>query len=327
MGGTNPEVRQNVGGALTSSSGTLVKLDYPLQFDHADDAVVATVMTAADGDTAATSSTSVPYTHAISETVDLDTITWHAHMKASDTTAVTKEAKDFDRRYYGGMVGSASISAEEGGMLMMSWDTVDFQGMVHNQQTSSNGSIAVPFHAAMQTVTSTLVDEPTTEPYYFSQGEISMFGVTIARLRSFNIGINNNTESRYYITNRMGRKRGPSEVREGRREYSMSATIALPDAVSASTAQRTLFNELLLEGNYNAGVKGFDITLTFTRGSNDTLTITIPPATATSGGDAQGAFIRSVPHNITTDGVLQADVDIIFRSLKIDIADNEHYYP
>ena len=318
---TTSEIRKHVG----SGSTTALQLDYPLQFDHADDEYVFAVLTADGGDTVATTQ-SIPYTHAITETVDLDTLTWHAHMRASDEDS----DKDFDRRYYGGKVGNASISAEEGGMLSMSWNTVDFLGMIHNQIAATipgGGATLTPFYGAMQPIVSSDVDEPTTEPYYFSQGEVSMFGITIARLRSFDISINNNTESRYYISKRMGRKKGPSEIREGRREYSMSATLALPDADASTTAQRTLFNELLLEGDYGSGKTGFDISLVFTRGTNDTITITIPTSAAAVGGDSQGAFIRSAPHNISTEGVLQADVDILFRGLKIDVQDNAHYYP
>ncbi len=50
-------------------------------------------------------------------------------MKDSTETAT----KNFDRRYVGGMIGSSTISAEEGGMLTMSWDSVNFLNMVHNQ--------------------------------------------------------------------------------------------------------------------------------------------------------------------------------------------------
>ncbi len=64
-----------------------------------------------------------------------------------------------------------------------------------------------------------------------------MFGQEIARIRSFNISISNATEPRYYISGRYGRNRGPSEIREGRKSYSMSCTLALPDTV-ASTANR-----------------------------------------------------------------------------------------
>ena len=289
-----------------------LKLQYPLQFAHAH------------GDNVREVDSSLSYyQHTITETVDLDSLSLHAHMRASDELAT----RDFDRRYYGGKIGSASISGEEGGMLSMSWDGMSFLGMLHNQQTNSNGSVTVPFYSLMKTIDSGDVVHPTSEPYYFSQGDLTMFGQTIARVRSFEISINNNLEENFYISKQLGRKRGPLEIREGRREYSMSATIALPDAGVASTAARTLFNELLLEGDYGTKT-GFAISLVFTRGTKDTITITIPDdGTAAAGGDNQGAFLRSAPHNIGTDNPFQVDADILFRSMKIVVEDTESYYP
>ena len=308
--GTNSEVRQ----VLSDASDTF-KLDYPLQFDHADNAVVNEV------------SASPTYTHAIREASDLDSVTWHAHMRASDEDAT----KDFDRRYYGGKIGSASITGEEGGLVTMSWDGVNFLGMITNQQYNSAFSTSTnhPFYSLMKKIDSDDVNFPTTDPYYFSQGEVSMFGQTIARLRSFTLAISNGEEPRYYIQKQMGRRRGPVEIKENRREYSMSASIALPDALaSTSNAARTLFTEMLLEGDYGSGKAGFNITLTFTRGTNDTITITIPDdGSAAVGGNQQGAYIRSAQHDFGTENPFQVDVDILFRNLKIDVVDSEHYYP
>ena len=140
-------------------------------------------------------------------------------------------------------------------------------------------------------------------------------------------------EPRYYISPRHGRHRGPSEFREGRRSYSLSCTIALPDTV-ASTATTVnsaneIFKQLLLEGNYGEGngLKGFAITLTFTRGTNDTITITIPDdGTAATGLNEAGAFILSAPYNITGDPIIQADLDILFRNMKIEIVDSKGVY-
>tara|TARA_R110000824_G_scaffold401764_1_gene615215 strand:- start:25896 stop:27557 length:1662 start_codon:yes stop_codon:yes gene_type:complete len=307
---------------ITAIASTIIHLDYPLQFAHA---------TAGSGTTQVVEIGTAGYTHTILETTDLPSMTWHAHMRSSDETeAITH---DFDRRYFGGKVGSATLSAEEGGMLNMGWDTVPFLGMIHNQNSSTVSSTnnVVPFYSLMQPIRSTDVVQPTTEPYYFSSGTVTMFGTTIARMRSFSLSINNNLESRYYISSRGStRRRGPTEIREARRDYSMSATLALPDTQNQLTSTaRTLFNELLNEGQYGAaGRTGFNITLTFTRGTNDTITITIPDdGTSASGGDQQGAFIRSAPHNITAEGVFQVDVDILFRNLKIEIEDSEHYYP
>ena len=319
---TTSEVRKHIG----SGSTTAIKLDYPLQFDHADDEYVFAVVTSDGGNTVATTQ-SIPYTHAITETVDLDSVTWHAHMRSSDEDS----SKDFDRRYYGGKIGAASISAAEGGMVTMSWDSVNFLGMIHNQKRSSAfGSTDLPFYSLMKTIDSGDVKFPTTDPYYFSQGEVTMFGQTIARIRDFTLSVSNGEEPRYYISKQMGRHRGPTEIKEGRREYSMSATLALPDstvAAETSSPARTLFSELLLEGDYGSGKAGFNVTITFTRGTNDSITITLPDETASTGGNSQGAFIRTAPHNFGSENPFQVDADIVFRNLKIDVQDTEHYYP
>ena len=73
---------------------------------------------------------------------------------------------------------------------------------------------------------------------------------------------------------------------------------------------------------------GFNITLSFTRETGDSITITIPDdGTAEKGGNQQGAFIRTAPHAVTGDNPLQVDADVLFRNLKIDVLDNTHYYP
>jgi len=256
---------------------------------------------------------------------------------------------DFDRRYFGGMIGGATLSADEGGMLNMSWDGVNFQGMVHNQSKGSvQGTEDVPFYTKMHKITGDGVSDirfPTTEPYYFSQGSVTIFGQEIARMRNFSLSIANNEEPRYYIQRRYGRRRGPSEIREQRREYSFSCTLALPDSTGPTEATTRLFNELLWEGDYGVGsgtgMQGFNIVLRFDRGVNDSIVITIPDdytsgneATGAGiGGNNQGAFIRTAPHAVSGDNPLQVDADILFRNLKIDVtvpasaSDLTYYYP
>jgi hypothetical protein len=331
---------------ITALSGTgtntYLTLNYPLQFDHT---------TAGSGTTQVKSfaNDQTYYLHNIFETVDLDTISWNVHMRDSGETA----ANDFDRRYFGGHVGSMTLTADEGGLLTTSWDGINFQDMVHNQKFHSSygsGSTALPGYALMQSIASTDIGVPagdltvtdytakgfpSTDPYYFSQGSLTMFGVDFARLRSFSLSIANNEEPRYYIGGQgkgTRRHRGPTEIRENNREYSMSASIVLPDSTAAATdTARKLFSELLLEGDYGTttpSMSGFAVTLTFTRGSNDTITITIPDdGTAAAGGGEQGAFIRSAPHTISGDNPLQVEADILFRNMKIQIKDSEPFYP
>ena len=336
-----------------------VKLNYPLSFDHATSTAVRECTTAS------------VYTHTIEEAVDLDTVTWHVHMKDSTETAT----KDFDRRYVGGMIGSSTISAEEGGLVSMSWDGVNFLNMMHNQRNqetvaaSSNdlyygASITanMPRFALMQSIDSDDIGEPshkggavndgtgypTTAPYYFSEGTIKFFGQEFARIRSFSLSISNGEEPRYYIGKQGARARGPYEIREGAREYSMSATVALPDAsMTADAAVGTtnfqsgaleLFRQLLLEGDYghNEYKSGFTSTIKFERGANDYIIIDIPgsatgsagtPTTATNQLNKQGMFINVANHGITGDNIFQVDLDMIFRALKITVVDSIPVYP
>ena len=199
----------------------------------------------------------------------------------------------------------------------------------------------MPMFGRLHNITNTQVEYPTTEPYYFSQGEVKFFGTTFARIRNFNLSISNNDEPRHYITPRHGRNRGPSEIVEGRREYTMACTLALPDADATESAtvanSQTLFKELLLEGNYGSTTApsntGFAITLTFIRGAapasgtSDSLTITIPDdGTAAAGVGEAGAYIMSATHNIGTDGPMQVEVDMILRNLKIVVVDGDYLY-
>ena len=106
-------------------------------------------------------------------------------------------------------------------------------------------------------------------------------------------------------------------------------SVALPDSTAANTATTTrLFNELLWEGDYGSGMQGFNITLRFDRGANDYILITIPDDGASAtGGNQQGAFIRTAAHAITGDNPLQVDVDAFFRNMKIEVKDSLYYYP
>ena len=311
--------------------------------------------------------------HYIQETSDLDSFSMHLHMKDSNET----DANDFDRRWIGGKVGSMSIVGEEGGLVTCNWDSIVFLDMIHNQarhasstrlagpraQQVSHAVTAsttpnVPGFAIMHNITSADVVYPTTQPYYFSNGSIKLLGTTganpveFARIRSFTLTVNNNVDPRYYIKNRPGDHRGPAEIKEQRREYSLNCTVALPDTASASATSSdsalSLFKELLLEGRYGAdsGHQGFHIEMTFSRGEiegatgvNDEIVIKIPGRqpgetdlsgysnNATAGIGTQGAFLRGAPHTIMTEAPFQVTCDFVFRNIDIMIRDREPFYP
>jgi hypothetical protein len=337
-------------------STNIAKLNYPLSFDHVVSAYVREQNSA------------TYYDHEIVETVDLDTVTWHVHMQESSETT----AKNFDRRYVGGMIGSMTLSADEGGMLMCSWDSVNFLNMIHNQANQTtvgtndyNGasvSANMPRYGLMQSIDTDDVctakqthnaandgsGYPTTSPYYFSEGTIKFFGQEFARVRGFNLSISNSEEPRYYLGKQGARARGPYEIKEGPRDYSMGVTVALPDAdlnadvAHASASQDSaleLFRQLLLEGDYGGTTAatsraGFTMTLKFERAANDYIIIDIPSSTTagspTAGSNAvnsQGIFINTAPHPIGGDNPYQVNLDLTFRSLNIYIRDQEPFYP
>ena len=291
---------------IVAISTNNIFVDYPFLFEHAADETTDEVI--------------APYTHTITEAVELPGISWQINNKDSSETATN----DWIRRYYGGKIGQATLTAEEGGTLRMSWESAPFLNMDHNQYDHSG--ITAPINKFDATSLAVTVERPSTEPYYFSQGSISMFGVEFARVTNFTININNNLEPRYFI-NSSG-ERTPSAIFEGRREYSMTATVVLPDALASTATTKTLFKELLAEGDYAAGFTGFDIDLVFTRGANDTLTITVPSdGTSAAGGNEQGAFIRSANTSVSTENPASTEVDILFRDLSIVVKDSEPVYP
>ena len=189
---------------------------------------------------------------------------------------------------------------------------------------------------------------PNTQPYYFSEGTIKFFGQEFARIRNFSLSINNNVESRYYVGKQGARARGPFEHHEGARDYSMTATVTLPDAdLDANTAHgaavRTnateLFKQLLLEGDYGGSTAataraGFTMSLRFDRGTSDYIIIDVPtsstagsPTAGSNAVNSQGVFINSAQHGVTGENPLQVDLNMLFRSLKITIVDSVPVYP
>jgi len=319
---TLSEVRKVLARSNPSSVTTTVTLDAPLQFDHADNSIMGRIRPSTSG---------VYYTHSITETVDLDSVSWHLHVRDSSET----DANDFDRRYHGGKIGNISLSAEEGGLLTCGWDGVNFLGMNHNQSSHSGFTGDLPYYTLMQPIRNGNVSAPgtinattTAEPYYFSQGQVKLFGSVIARVRSFSLSINNNEEPRYYLRRTMGRHRGPSEILEQRREYTCSVTLALPDATTNIDTSISIFKELLLEGDYGNGMQGFAIELRFDRGANDSIVISIPDdGVAGVGGNNQGAFINTAPHNITEANPMEVEAEVLFRNLKIEVNDTIAVYP
>jgi hypothetical protein len=153
----------------------------------------------------------------------------------------------------------------------------------------------------------------------FSYGSLTLNGTEFARLRNFRLSIDNALEPKYYVTND-----APSqllyEAREGKRTYRLGCQIDLEDA--------SLYKELLKQGHYTDVYKGFQATMTFTRGTGDTITITTPPSAPACGGNNMGCLIQRAPHNIVTnENLVSTNVDIICRSMSVVVVDSIVEYP
>jgi len=243
------------------------------------------------------------YTHTIAETNVLKGITIQA------TYADTADATPLMRRWYGGKVGGATWSANEGGFLTMSLDRISFVGLYTNLTGETY------YSADVADITPVYV---TTEPYLFSYGTLQLVGTPFARVRSFRLSVDNGLEAKYYVYDDANIPvRHPYEHIEGRRRYSMSCVVDIEDA--------SLYKELIRYGTYT-DFKGFQAIMTFTRGTGDTITFTTPPSAAAAGGDSMGCLISRAPHNIVGDPLVSVGLEILPRSLKIVSVDAVSVY-
>ena len=270
---------------ITNVVTNTLTLDFPLQYAHTTGATCNEVQST--------------YTHTISEASTLLSFTMQHEMFDSTNTS------QLIRRYSGGKVGRASFAATEGEQLRVSLDDMMFCSY------KADGGAGV--------ATASLT-YPTTQPMIFSYGALTLWGTEFARLKNFNIDLSNNLEPKYYLTDDATAYL-PYELREGKREYRIRATIDITDS--------TLFDEMVKYGvNHGAAVdglfKGFDMSMVFTRDTGDTITFTLPPSSATAAGDGQGCFIKSAPHNIVADAQVSVDLEIIARSMKVVVVDSNY---
>jgi hypothetical protein len=220
-------------------------------------------------------------------------------------------ANSLVRRFHGGKVNRMTISANEGGFLTGSVDEMMFSSFSHNATGAQNIShyvadltTGIPAASAVYTC---------DQPWLFSGGSLSLWGTTFARVRNFRISINNACVPKYYITSD-GHAQLPYEIREGKRDYSMSCTIDIEDS--------SIYAELLNQGctNGTGNMVGFQTILSFTRADGDHIVLTSPVAAPACGGDSQGCFIKSAPHNISTgDNLLGVSLTIMMRSVGVHL--------
>jgi len=232
------------------------------------------------------------------------------------------------RRYCGVKCNSGAYKASEGSVLRMSLDGLIARTLRYRDLDASAVS---PWYSPY--IVHVSHDFPTTEPYYFSMGRLTLIGDTtsvIARVRDFSLEVGNGIDPKYYMNDQAPASAPqyvPWELREGKREYRCSIT------VDVDPNERNLFADLCRMGTYSTVYKGFQLTFAFTRGANDTITFTMPPArnegvtVPGAGGDSQGCLIPRAPHNIVEQPLVSVPLDVEVRSVGIVIKDTVQYYP
>ena len=329
------EIRRIV---ATNSTDKTITLNYPLFEKYSTNDKVTKI--------SAANVAKKRYVHRIKEESELPSMTWNLTMHNSTEDPI----QNFTRKYVGGIVNRATISANEGEVVTFGLDDVQFLSFLHNQTrvTNPNGSNQLDVEYS----TGGLIDVkgiggavenadgkatyPENQPFYFSEGTVKFFGVPFARIRNFRLEINNNVEARYYISNNTG-VRGPSEFQEQHREYTMSATLAMNDSAPYYDPTRSIWKELILEGNYQGygklpRIQGFDIEIVFTRGDAKIVMKSPIQRDGTSlepspEFEGQGCFFRSATHNIGQESPIQAEGEIILHNLGIEVEDDQPIYP
>lgn len=275
-------------------------LNYPLSYDHANGVSCKKYGTVG--------SPPAFYTHVITDGMYISPM--HISVVNYDSDLTNK----LMRRYIGAKLNRGSFNASEGTELRMSWDEIISRTMAFKDSASST---TVPFYNT--NISAPTVVFPGTQPYYFSQGVMTFAGSVWCRVRDFSIEVGNNIEPKYYVCSTGVENRVPYELLEGRKEYVIRATVDVTDAA--------FFLDLCRMGTYASAFTGFNISLVFTRGANDSITFTIPGTAAATGGDAQGCFLRRAPYNIEEAPVVSVPLDIVARNLKITVVDSVMVYP
>ena len=260
--------------------------------------------------------------HTIYEAYDLSPITL-AITNIKDDLSVGLE-----RKYYSGKVGRATISASEGEELKMSLDEFIFRD-IGFESPDVNAS-AVNKYAVQTRPAFTL---PSTERYLFSGGSVFYDGATFARVKRVAVEINNNLVPEYFL-NTDNLIQLPFELREGRREYTITITVALE---SDEVLMHLLNEGVPVDGVAYSGANrsGYEVYLTFVReyGANpfnDYIRLLFPwTGAAQVGAGTQGCFLRRAPTNIMTEtSPITVDLDFIASSCQISMTDpNKYYYP
>ena len=257
----------------------------------------------------------IVWRHDIKEITLLPSFTMHASFWKADNDATP----NFQRRYLGCKVGKATISAEEEERLRVSFDSVLFKDIKHNAPDGV-APTSVPKYASL---VKPVLDYPTTEPFFFSGGVLTINNNVFARVKSFKLDVNNNCEAKYYIAGHDPANPIPYTVLEGKREYTLTCNVDAEDT--------KLYQEVLQAGLSGTSVVGIGVSFKISRGNvtqapNDYIQIDMPGAGYGPTAEQQGCFLKKAPMPIDSGSPAVAqELEFVVRRVDITAEDGDSW--
>lgn len=259
------------------------------------------------------------YQHLINETIKLPSFRVVA-TNIGDTEPAPPDT--LVRWFVGGKVNTATYRCDEGNILSMDLGMI-FKMPYFTATAPSSSSIA-PWYDA-DAVRQTGLTNTCSEPYYFSQGVITMkvpylggASAVIATVKQFKLDVSNNLDPKYYITT--GVEKVPYEIWEGKREYTLTLTVDLVDNDGWKKDSPLL--ELLNQGMNGGAFTGAAFDIKFSRSANDYIEFITPASgTATCGGNNQGSLLMSAPMPVGGTGIITTTMEFKSRTLLIKVVD------
>jgi len=225
---------------------------------------------------------SSPYTHSIS-CADAAPSSMCIEALYNDGTT------DFTRYFGGSVITGASVSAEEEGFVKMA---ADIESCSITTSTTDTPSV---------------IPDDTKEPYVFCEGSCTYFGTSYARVLDFDISVKRAFKARRYIQTTDACY--PTEINFGTREIELSTTVIASQDTAAYGTE--IYEELLAQTS-----GGSNMVMLFTRGSNDTIQLTL-----------SGCMLKESPHTINPAAEdYPIGLSLVAKDIDVEVVDDISTY-